>query len=130
MMTKNQIMAKVLFSNNLVSERQIQEYWGKIDASHDLGELLLEAGILDQQTYAAVSQYVQDLEVKLKAAEEAKTQLGEANAKIDELEAQIEELKNAKSGGCSGSVITASSILGAITLVGAGLALKKKKEEK
>ncbi len=32
MMTKNQIMAKVLFSNNLVSERQIQEYWGKIDA--------------------------------------------------------------------------------------------------
>ena len=72
MMTKNQIMAKVLFSNNLVSERQIQEYWGKIDASHDLGELLLEAGILDQQTYAAVSQYVQDLEVKLKAAEEAK----------------------------------------------------------
>lgn len=72
MMTKNQIMAKVLFSNNLVSEKQIQEYWGKIDASHDLGELLLSAGILDQQTYTAVSQYVNDLEVKLRAAEEAK----------------------------------------------------------
>ncbi|MBP5247534.1 MAG: hypothetical protein J6Z31_06705 [Fibrobacter sp.] len=73
MMTTNQIMAKVLFSNNLVSEKQIQEYWGKIDASHDLGALLLAAGILDAQTYAAVSQYVKDLEVKLRAAEEAKT---------------------------------------------------------
>jgi len=72
MMTKNQIMAKVLFSNNLVSEKQIQEYWGKIDASHDLGELLLSAGILDQQTYTAVSQYVNDLEIKLRAAEETK----------------------------------------------------------
>lgn len=72
MMTRNQIMAKVLFSNNLVTKAQIQEFWDKIDESHDLGRLLLENGILDQTTYDAVDSYVRDLEVKLNAAEKPK----------------------------------------------------------
>ena len=72
MMTKNQIMAKVLFSNNLATKSQVQEYWEKIDSTHDLGMLLLENGILDRRTYDAVNAYVSDLEVKLNAAEKPK----------------------------------------------------------
>lgn len=74
MMTRNQIMAKVLFSNRLVSEAQVQAYWQKIDSAHDLGQLLVEAGVLDSQTYQAVAKYVSDLEVKLSAAEKAKSE--------------------------------------------------------
>lgn len=72
MMTRNQIMAKVLFSNNLVTKTQIQEFWGKMDETHDLGLLLLEKGILDRTTYEAVESYVRDLEIKLNAAEKEK----------------------------------------------------------
>ena len=72
MMTKNQIMAKVLFANKLVTESQIQEYWNKVDASHDLGQLLLAAGKIDQKTYQVVLQYVQQLESKMQAKEDAK----------------------------------------------------------
>lgn len=72
MMTKNQIMAKVLVSNELATKSQVQEYWDRIDSTHDLGMLLLKNGILDRQTYEAVNAYVSDLEVKLNAAEKAK----------------------------------------------------------
>lgn len=72
MMTRDQIMAKVLFSNRIVTEAQIQEFWPRIDASHHLGELFLQAGILDKATYDTVTQYVQNLEAKLAAAEEEK----------------------------------------------------------
>ena len=76
MMTRNQIMAKVLFSNNLVTKAQIQEFWDRIDESHDLGRILLENGILDQTTYDAVDSYVRELEVKLNAAEKPKAPTG------------------------------------------------------
>ncbi len=76
MMTRNQIMAKVLFSNNLVTKAQIQEFWGRMDETHDLGLLLLEKGILDRTTYDAVESYVRDLEVKLNAAEKEKASTG------------------------------------------------------
>lgn len=72
MMTRNQIMAKVLFSNRLVTEAQVQAYWNKIDESHDLGQLLVEAGAIDPQTYKAVEQYVSELEVRLNSAEKSK----------------------------------------------------------
>lgn len=73
MMTHNQIMAKVLFSNGLVSEKQVQEFWPKIDAAHSLGDLLLQAGVIDRATYDAVLQYVKNLEEKLSAAEREKS---------------------------------------------------------
>lgn len=73
MMTHNQIMAKVLFSNGLVSEKQVQDFWPKIDPSHNLGDLLLQAGIIDRATYDAVLQYVKNLEEKLSAAERGKS---------------------------------------------------------
>lgn len=72
MMTKNQIMAKVLFSNNLATREQVQELWNRIDESHDIGMLLLEMGALDRPTYDAVNAYVKDLEVKLAEQERAK----------------------------------------------------------
>lgn len=76
MMTRNQIMAKVLFSNNLVTKAQIQEFWDKIDDAHDLGTLLLENGVLDRTTFDAVDAYVRELEVKLNAAEKPKAPTG------------------------------------------------------
>lgn len=76
MMTRNQIMAKVLFSNNLVTKAQIQEFWDKIDDTHDLGTLLLENGVLDRTTFDAVDAYVRDLEIKLNAEEKPKAPSG------------------------------------------------------
>ena len=72
MMTKNQvnqIIAKVLLKNNRVSEKQVQEYWTRVDNEHDIGRLLLDAGIIDQKTYQVVLQYVNSLEAKLQAKE-------------------------------------------------------------
>ena len=50
--------------------------------------------------------------------------------KVDTLTSEIDELKNKNSGGCGGSVIAATSIVGALALLGTGLALKKKREDK
>lgn len=67
-----------------------------------------------------------------KEAEEAKAAAATANAEIEKLKTEIESLKSddSKSGGCGGSVIIATSAIGAIALIGAGLALKKRKEDK
>ena len=52
--------------------------------------------------------------------------------KIAALEKELADLKATKTttGGCGGSVIAATSIIGAVTLLGAGLIIKKKKEDK
>src|SRR5574344_1442546 len=62
---RNQYMAKVLFSNNLVTNEQVQEYWGKITRDKDIGQVLCEAGLLDKNMYEKVLAYVQSLEAKL-----------------------------------------------------------------
>ncbi|MCK9182117.1 MAG: Flp pilus assembly complex ATPase component TadA [Fibrobacteraceae bacterium] len=67
-MTRNQLMAKVLYSNKLVSEKQIQELWGKIDPAHDIGVLFVQAGILEKDMYARIVEYVDALESKMAAA--------------------------------------------------------------
>ncbi len=51
------------------------------------------------------------------------------DAKISSLEAEIDALKNKKSG-CGGSVIAATSSLAAVVALAGALCLKKKKEEK
>jgi hypothetical protein len=54
---RNQYMAKVLFSNNLVTNEQVQEYWGKITRDKDIGQVLCEAGLLDKnrvEAYASI----------------------------------------------------------------------------
>lgn len=65
-----------------------------------------------------------------KAAEAAQKAADEAKAKADELEKKIAEMNSSKSGGCGGSVIAATSAIGAVALVGAAIVLKKKKEDK
>lgn len=75
------------------------------------------------------------IEARIKALEDKTTDSDITSLKSDiaALKTQIEDLKNntkASSSGCSGSVIAATSSVAAITLLGAGLLLKKKKEEK
>ncbi|OIP44292.1 MAG: hypothetical protein AUK31_09680 [Fibrobacteres bacterium CG2_30_45_31] len=61
---RNEYLAKVLYSNKLVTEAQIQENWCKINTDHDLGQVLCEAGILDSKMYTRVLDYVKTLEAK------------------------------------------------------------------
>lgn len=63
--------------------------------------------------------------------EELKTKVKDLEDKLKDSEDKIKALEEKKSsGGCGGSVIAAASALGAVTLLGAGLILKKKKDEK
>lgn len=62
---RNQYMAKVLFSNNLATNEQVQEYWGRITKDKDIGQVLCEAGLLDKNMYEKVLAYVKSLEAKL-----------------------------------------------------------------
>ena len=52
--------------------------------------------------------------------------------KIAALEKELADLKSSssKSGGCGGSIIAATSVIGALALAGVGLVLKKKREDK
>lgn len=72
---------------------------------------------------------------QLKAQLEANATDTALSDKIQQLETKLAELEKKSEtttdqGGCSGSVVAVSSVLGAVTLLGAGLILKKKKEEK
>lgn len=68
---RNQYMAKVLFSNNLISNEQIQTYWGKISKDQDIGQVLCSAGLLEKKMYDKVLAYVQSLEQKASPVEKA-----------------------------------------------------------
>ena len=50
--------------------------------------------------------------------------------KLASLETTVNELKGKKSGGCGGSVIAMTSAVAAVALLGAGIIIKKKKEDK
>lgn len=66
---RNQYMAKVLVYNKIVTEDQIKAYKDKVTDSKDIGQLLVEAGILKPALYQKVLTYVQDLEAKNAHAE-------------------------------------------------------------
>lgn len=79
---------------------------------------------------AALEKEIADLKAKLGNAG-SKDEAKALEEKIAALETTVSELKNQKSsGGCGGSVIASASAIAAVTLLGLGLALKKKKEEK
>lgn len=79
---------------------------------------------------AALEKEIADLKAKLDNAG-SKDEAKALEEKIAALETTVSKLKNQKSsGGCGGSVIASASALAAVTLLGLGLALKKKKEEK
>ena len=66
---RNQYMAKVLVYNKIVTEDQVKAYMDKVSDSKDIGQLLVEAGILKPALYQKVLTYVQDLEAKNAHAE-------------------------------------------------------------
>lgn len=64
---RNQYMAKVLVHNKVVTEAQIQAHWGKITESKDIGQVLVDAGILQPPVYIKVLAFVKNLEAKAAA---------------------------------------------------------------
>lgn len=71
-------MAKVLVHNKMVTEDQIKTYWNQATDAKDIGQVLVEAGILQQSVYAKVLAFVKGLEAK--AAAEAPAQTAPAAA--------------------------------------------------
>lgn len=85
---------------------------------------------------ADLKKAIEDLKTKI-ATSTSTTEIDSLKAQIKTLEDKITALegKTSTSGttaskGCGGSVIAATSAIGAISLLGLGLALKKKKEDK
>lgn len=68
---RNQYMAKVLVYNKIVTEDQVNAYSGKVTDSKDIGQVLVEAGLLKPAIYQKVLAYVRDLETKNAQAESA-----------------------------------------------------------
>ncbi|MBO7414436.1 MAG: Flp pilus assembly complex ATPase component TadA [Fibrobacter sp.] len=66
---RNQYMAKVLVYNKLVTEDQVNAYSDKVSGSKDIGQVLVEAGLLKPAVYQKVLAYVRDLEAKNAQAE-------------------------------------------------------------
>ena len=65
---RNQYMAKVLVHNKMVTEDQVNAYWGEITDSQDIGQVLVKAGLLQQGVYEKVLAFVKNLEEKNAAA--------------------------------------------------------------
>lgn len=68
---RNQYMAKVLVYNKLVTQDQVNAYSDKTTDSKDIGQVLVEAGLLKPAVYQKVLAYVRDLETKNAQAESA-----------------------------------------------------------
>lgn len=61
---RNQYIAKVLVHNKVVTEDVIKAHWSKVTDSMDIGQVLVQAGILKESMYAKVLAFVQNLESK------------------------------------------------------------------
>lgn len=68
---RNQYMAKVLVHNKLATEDQVQAHWGEISDSKDIGQVLVDAGILQQSMYVKLLAFVKNLEAKASAQAQA-----------------------------------------------------------
>lgn len=84
---RNQYMAKVLVYNKLVTEDQINAYKDKVSDSKDIGQVLVEVGLLKPAVYQKVLAYVRDLEAKNAQAETAAAANAAAIAAAKEREA-------------------------------------------
>lgn len=65
---RNQYMAKVLVHNKVVTEDQINAHWGKASDQKDIGQVLVEAGVISQAIYAKVLAFVKGIEAKAAAS--------------------------------------------------------------
>jgi len=64
---RNQYMAKVLVHNKVVTEAQVKAHWGEITDKKDIGQVLVDAGILPPPMYIKVLAFVKNLEAKAAA---------------------------------------------------------------
>lgn len=65
---RNQYMAKVLVHNKMVTEDQINTHWAQANDQKDIGQVLVEAGIISESIYAKVLAFVKNIEAKNAAA--------------------------------------------------------------
>ena len=75
---RNQYMAKVLVHNKVVTEAQVKAHWNEITDKKDIGQVLVDAGILPPPMYIKVLAFVKNLEAK--AAAEGGAGASPANA--------------------------------------------------
>ena len=61
---RNQYMAKVLVHNKVVTEAQVKAHWGEITDKKDIGQVLVDAGVLQPPMYIKVLAFVKNLEAK------------------------------------------------------------------
>ena len=61
---RNQYMAKVLVHNKVVTEAQVKAHWNEITDKKDIGQVLVDAGILPPPMYIKVLAFVKNLEAK------------------------------------------------------------------
>lgn len=78
---RNQYMAKVLVHNKMVTEAQVQAHWGEITDSKDIGQVLVDAGLLQPPMYIKVLTFVKGLEAKAAATEPAQASAAKASEK-------------------------------------------------
>jgi Tfp pilus assembly pilus retraction ATPase PilT len=64
---RNQYMAKVLVHNKVVTEAQVKAHWNEITDKKDIGQVLVDAGILPPPMYIKVLAFVKNLEAKAAA---------------------------------------------------------------
>ena len=64
---RNQYMAKVLVNNKVVTEAQVKAHWGEITDKKDIGQVLVDAGVLQPPMYIKVLAFVKNLEAKAAA---------------------------------------------------------------
>ena len=76
---RNQYMAKVLVHNKVVTEAQVKAHWGEITDKKDIGQVLVDAGILQPPMYIKVLAFVKNLEAK-NAAEGGAAPAGSATS--------------------------------------------------
>lgn len=72
-------MAKVLVHNKVVTEAQVKAHWGEITDKKDIGQVLVDAGILQPPMYIKVLAFVKNLEAK-NAAEGGAAPAGSATS--------------------------------------------------
>ena len=58
---RNQYMAKVLVHNKVVTQEQVDAHWAEANDQVDIGQVLVNAGLLQQAMYEKVLAFVKNL---------------------------------------------------------------------
>lgn len=83
----NQLLARTLFTNNLATEAQIRDNWSFITPEKDIAKVLVEKGILQEQVYNQLIEFVNGLD---KPQEQQAATENSASAETSSVEAAQE----------------------------------------